>query len=62
MVNLNDLVVVTDKNNTTNGELIGIKGIISRIDVNELRYPITVQLDNGEIEVFNKEELETTDW
>lgn len=49
-------VVITDKYKTTNGDLVGIKGKITRID-DDPTYPFTVSLNNGEIELFTKEEL-----
>lgn len=57
-VHVNDRIIVTDKYETTNGRHIGVKGIIVHVD-DESRYPITVSLDNGELEAFTKDELTT---
>ncbi|MDO6448110.1 hypothetical protein [Oceanobacillus profundus] len=51
-----DHVTVTDKHETTNGKLVGVKGEILHIDDDSI-YPITVHLNNGNLEAFTREEL-----
>ncbi|MYL57387.1 hypothetical protein GLW20_07695 [Virgibacillus halodenitrificans] len=53
---VNDRIIVTDQFETTNGKHVGLKGKVVHVD-DESRYPITVSLDNGELEAFSKDEL-----
>ncbi|MCC2248835.1 hypothetical protein JUJ52_02530 [Virgibacillus sp. AGTR] len=56
MMDVGDRVIVTDKHETTNGELVGVKGKVLHVD-EDSRYPITVSLNNGKLEAFTKDEL-----
>lgn len=53
---VNDLVVVVDERNTTNGEHVGLEGRIIRISDDE--YPYVIEFKDGYIEIFDREELE----
>lgn len=55
-MDVGDRIIVTDKHETTNGKFVGVKGKILHVDVDSI-YPITVGLNNGDLEAFTREEL-----